>query len=861
MSRGERLQTEREISESQIAARSIRILKGIEIAIWIYLIFLAGRLAYAWLFSIYEIYDDEGYLAVSLRSYFSHLPLYTSTFTQYGPFYYLFNKALYGIAHIPVTTDTARFVTLGHWLAASLMCGFAAWRITRAMFWGVVTFVLTFFHLSALIHEPNHPQGLILTLTSALILSASFYRQEALQPVLPVIAALLACLSLTKINIGSYLSFAFLLAILTRSRSKGVRILGILVMVLSVAIPPLITLPYITSWGGPLAVAVSLSLAGLCLVLGFGNSDHYGLTRLRDGIPALVTFLFTSLVLLGAILAEGTTTSSAFAGIITRPARMPVQFFLPVKLANSTVGAAIAGITAAGAYIVFSFSRRNRKTLQLVTSAAKLIWGVLIVWFAYKEKAFQGLGIPQLAISFGAPFTWLLLVPGLKSGREPFSRAFLATACVFEVMLIYPVAGTQHAFSTFLFLPAAVVALADALGDLGVLIEPLYCRIGVSVRRTPLAKEFWITFLHEPVRGRAPLRSALARNISGCVCIALLGVYVYPRISSGNGVRHEYKNLVVPSYLPGADRLRMPFAEAVTYHVLVSNIEADCDSFVAEPGLGSLHLWTGLAPLTGFNVSGWMQFLTPGEQQQTMEKLKAQQRPCVIYNGGTAAWWMRFKTEFLTRPLVTYIHDEFRPALSVAGFELQLPRNTKSPSDTFLLFKATHFDSRPGYAALSDSTLNASSNTLSLWFKTKDAGALFGCQNIDNLMEKPSEWLPVLSVDTRGRLSGHYYPGHPATLESTVAVNNNAWHQVTLVGTGTGHRLYLDGSLVGFLSGNIQDSSMKFCEIGDGFTKGWPDGNGSWMRFRGLIAQANLTNRSLNESEIRADYRSSLAPK
>lgn len=632
-------------------------------------------------------------------------------------------------------------------------------------------------------------------------------------------------------------------------------------MLLSVAIPPLITLPYLESWGGPLAVAVALSLAAQCLVLGFDQSNSYGLTRLKDGIPGLFIFLFTSLVLIGAILAQGTTISSAFAGIITRPAHMPVQFFLPVSLANSTIGIAIIGIIAAGAYVVFSLRQGNRKTLQLIATGAKLVWGILIIWFAYKEKAFQGLGIPQLAISFGAPFTWLLLVPGLKNEREPFSRAFLATACVFEVMLIYPVAGTQHAFSTFLFLPAAAVAVADALADFGVLMKPLYNRVGVGVRRTPLATEFWIKLLHEPVSGRSPLLSALGSNIAGCVCIAILGVYVYPRISSGNGVRHQYKNLVVPSYLSGADRLRLPFAEAVTYHVLVSNIEADCDSFVAEPGLGSLHLWTELAPLTGYNVSGWMQFLTPGEQQQIIEKLKAQKRPCVIYNGGTAAWWMRFKTEFLTRPLVTYIHEEFRTALSVSGFELQLPRKTQSSSDTFLLFKETHFDSRPGYAALSDSALTGSSNTLSLWFKTKDGGALFGCQNIDNLMEKPSEWLPVLSVNKRGHLSGHYYPGRTATLESAVAVNNDAWHQAVLVGTETGHRLYLDGSPVGSLSGSLQDSSMKFCEIGDGFTRGWPEGKGSWMRFRGLIAQAKLSNRPLDENEIRAGYQSGLTSK
>ena len=129
------------IRERRIAA----ILNGIQIAIWMYLIFLAARLAYAWLFSHYEVYDDEGYIAVSQSTFFKGMPLYNATFSQYGPIYYLFSKIIYAAIHGAVTTDSVRFTTLGHWLAASLLCSFAVLRLTRRLSGRSSRFTSSFF--------------------------------------------------------------------------------------------------------------------------------------------------------------------------------------------------------------------------------------------------------------------------------------------------------------------------------------------------------------------------------------------------------------------------------------------------------------------------------------------------------------------------------------------------------------------------------------------------------------------------------------------------------------------------------------------------------------------------------------------
>ena len=49
---------------------------------------LGGSFALSKLLTVFEAYDDEGYLLLSLKHYLDGGHLYTDTFTNYGPFYY-----------------------------------------------------------------------------------------------------------------------------------------------------------------------------------------------------------------------------------------------------------------------------------------------------------------------------------------------------------------------------------------------------------------------------------------------------------------------------------------------------------------------------------------------------------------------------------------------------------------------------------------------------------------------------------------------------------------------------------------------------------------------------------------------------
>jgi Concanavalin A-like lectin/glucanases superfamily len=826
--------------------RTAAILNGIQIAIWMYLVFLAARLAYAWLFSTYEGYDDEGYLATSLVCYFKGMPLYSSTFTQYGPFYYILSTLIYGLPHAPVTTDNIRFITLGHWLTASIFCGLAVRRLTRSFFWAILAFYLVFFHVWGLRLGPGHPQELIISLTSAAIFTASFYRQNKFRIISSILAALLACIMLTKINIGAYLCAAFLLAITLRSPSRSIRMIGIVGAGLSIAAPVVITQVHLKSWAGPLATVVALSLAAECLVLWLGKSGRYGLARPLNAAPAAITFAVISLVVIGIVLFQGTTFQSLLGGTITRPARMPALWYLELRLNSWTVPAAILGLLTAIAYLIYSGRAKNEETVRAIGTLGKLIWGAVCVFLAYEHQIhFRGEGFREFTISFASPFAWLLLAPDLRRDSNPFPRTLLAIAAVFEVLLIYPVAGSQRDFSTLLFVPAAVVSLADGLAGLRVLIARAIARCELSIRQTQRAMELHVAFLRHPRPRNSPALSATARPWIACLLVIIFAVTGYPRISSGNGVRHAYKRLLVPTYLSGADRLRISFDDAGLYHWVVSNIEAHCGSLVTEPYYGSFHLWTGLPLLTGMNVTSWMQLLTPEEQQQIVDKLKIQAHPCVIYDPGSVTWWLRFKTQNPPPPLVRYIAEHFRTQLREHAFQLQLPLNVAGPIDEFLLFRSTHFDSRPGYTIRSDIPVNGDGKTFSMWFRSRASGALFGCQTLDNLTEKPAASMPVLHIAADGHLSAG------ASRVSTVAVNDGLWHQVVLVRNGGNPLLYLDGSLLIRPPGKLPDPSLRFCEIGDAFSS-------DWMRFKGDIARAKLVGRPLSTAEVLADYRREL---
>src|SRR5437773_918448 len=86
--------------------------------------------------TVFYDYDDEGYVLLSLKHYLDGGHLYTDTFTNYGPFYYLVQWLFFRGLHFPITHDGGRLVTLIYWLISALLAGAFIQRISKSLVLG-----------------------------------------------------------------------------------------------------------------------------------------------------------------------------------------------------------------------------------------------------------------------------------------------------------------------------------------------------------------------------------------------------------------------------------------------------------------------------------------------------------------------------------------------------------------------------------------------------------------------------------------------------------------------------------------------------------------------------------------------------
>eukprot|EP01041_Mallomonas_annulata_P022611 gene22611-42951_t len=139
-------------------------------------------------------YDDEGYVLYSLQTFATVGGLYEKVFSQYGPFFFLFNQGLH-FAGLDFTNTTARLVTLGCWLGAAGFCGALLWRLTRSS-------VAAGFALGGV--EPSHPGGLIVLAIAAAAWCGSHWA-TAPRPLALAIGLIGAARVLPNINVGIFL--------------------------------------------------------------------------------------------------------------------------------------------------------------------------------------------------------------------------------------------------------------------------------------------------------------------------------------------------------------------------------------------------------------------------------------------------------------------------------------------------------------------------------------------------------------------------------------------------------------------------------------------------------------------------------
>ena len=571
--------------------------------------------AYAVMFSQFRYYDDEGDVMMSVKAFLDGRALYNEAFLQYGPFYYVVAKFFYTVTQAPVSHDITRLATIGLWLATAAAASAAVYKLTSSFGWSLVAGLQTVLHCRAVSNEPGHPQAILIALTmTAPLIAATLPPQSAAV----ALGALVACMTLTKVNIGAYTAGALFLVVLGLTRRRAL-ITAAFIAASAAAVGAPFVVTRGADWALNYAWIAALSIAACCVTL--VRAD------VRDRLHAKAVGWFiaagvvTGILILSIAALVGTSSIVAmFHSSVIVAAQLPNMASAPWRLPSS--GVVLGELSLAAAVVVAFIPPAWKASLGIVLKAA---FGVAIAVAMTRSRD---------AMMSIAPWLWVILLPP-RSGWWPleagFPRAVIGLMAACHLLIGYPMAGSQQSWSTMLLIPAAIVSLADAS-------SVLTSRLTVPMRRVA-----------EPIM------------------LALVIYFYYPRLDTLDSLR-RYQALT-PLSLPGSDRIRLRDEEVRLYRDVSASLSQECSAFVSMPGLSSFHFWTRQDPPTGFVSGAWTILYDADTQQRIVDRLEAHDSPCVLYNRIINDEWAGGRN-IEGGPLVHYIRSSFTTVRTIGDFEL-----------------------------------------------------------------------------------------------------------------------------------------------------------------------------------------------
>ena len=158
--------------------------------------------------------------------------------------------------------------------------------------------------------------------------------------------------------------------------------------------------------------------------------------------------------------------------------------------------------------------------------------------------------------------------------------------------------------------------------------------------------------------------------------------------------------------------------------------------------------------------------------------------------------------------------------------------------------------------------------SVGIWFKAANSsasGVLFGTQAdaLSNSAGNSAAHDPALYVGGNGRLYGELWNGSVDPMSSSASVDDGNWHYAVLTGSGTSQALWLDGTQVATLAGQISPDGLTNDTAGAGFWGSWPQAYATQGPsavdtpigyFAGSIGQAAVYPRPLGQPAIAGQY-------
>lgn len=592
------------------------------------------------LFTSFKTYDDEGYVLLSLVHFASGGRLYGEIYTQYGPFFFWWNDALHRLFGFEFTNTAGRIITLCYWLGAAFFCARIVATQGRRPAWTLLALAATFAHLWQMTAEPGHPGGLIVFLVAfAAWAGSACIAHGRIRLLATLIGATGAALALTKINLGVFLFAGAGAWLLLHASKPKLRQAAPWIVGLALAALPWALMRPLLGEGWVIEFAAITACGAVAAVIATAASA-------RGEVPIAGWLWFAgaatgaTVLVFALTMARGTTLPELLEGIILGPLRHPGVFSFAVVWRPGALAWAVGSLAIAA--VVFARGWRHRP--EFVTAVAGLRLAVLAVvvvaWLAWLP-----INAVALAINFGPPLVWLLIVPLREDSTAEAAarlRAWLGLLAVLQVLHAFPVGGSQIGWGTFLWAPLVVLAGAEAAEFLGTRLRaaPVIAAVAAFGLAIGLGREGWQRW-----RTSEPLG------------------------------------------LPGAENLRLPALLSARLRAFTLNATVHADTLFSMPGVYSFNLWTGRPTPTMANVTHWFTLLNADQQRAIADRLSADPRAAIIEERDVLRF-MRDGGLPVGGPLREFVDREFSPVIAAGNYELLCKRGrTIAPLSTAHLYR------------------------------------------------------------------------------------------------------------------------------------------------------------------------------
>jgi hypothetical protein len=571
------------------------------------------------LVTTFMFYDDEGYVLWSIRSVNSGHALYSEVYSQYGPFFY----TLHGLGAklgLPSNNDSARFVAALLWVAISALNGRVAFVLTRSHAWALFALITTFLSLTSMRSEPGHPGGMLAFLTAlGAWLGTEHIRNNRVLHFAWTQGALAGAMLLTKLNVGvfhaiasvSWWPFRYPVAVSEFSRR-------VLFLCASVVAAGLLMSAFLSEFEIQSYFAVFvLSVIGLLLVRPAPHVDlspHGFFGRFSAGVALIAS------VTVVWVVAGGTSIADLGYHALIAPAQHPGNYHFFRARPPWTLALALLATAAALFWLLGSLRlRRHLLGVTRLSAGALLCAGLL--------QADQG-SIESMLFLCLPPFAWAFALSDCEtSPANTQARWWLAWMACWHWLQAYPVAGSQIAWGSFLFIPLCVAALHDTLnqkpGARLVRLTALALAAGIAAKFGGLATDLW----------------------------------------------RQGENLG----LPGARTIRTEPRFSAQLRTISRNARAYAPQLFSYPGMLSFHGWTNVPPPTMANATHWFSLLDTARQEEIAKALDTIPGTLIITSPQHLSYLIR-QGIGPAGPLKDHIHELYHPLLRLEFLDLWVRR-------------------------------------------------------------------------------------------------------------------------------------------------------------------------------------------